>query len=89
MFLKTINVLTLLCLTMLLSSCASQVTTKTAYLYPPQAFLIPCAKTAFTGSTYGDVVEHLIRVTSERDICAGQIDNIREWQNKNQVPIKP
>ncbi|SUT93230.1 Uncharacterised protein [[Actinobacillus] rossii] len=89
MSLKTINALTLLCLTTLLSSCASKVTTKTAYLYPPQAYLTPCTKTAFTGATYGDVVEHLIKVTSERDICASQIDNIREWQNKNQVPIKP
>lgn len=75
---------------MSLSSCASHVTTKTAYIYPPQAYLTECTKTAFKGSTYGDVVEHLIKVTSERDICASQIDNLRDWvKSRNKAEISP
>jgi hypothetical protein len=63
----------------LLSGCANKVTTKTEYIYPPQAFLAPCVKTPFMGSTYGDAVEHLITVIAERDMCASQITNINKW----------
>ena len=66
-------------MTMLLSGCANKVTTKTEYIYPPQAFLVPCVKTPFTGSTYGEAVEHLIVVQGERDMCASQITNINKW----------
>lgn len=66
-------------MTMLLSGCANKVTTKTEYIYPPQAFLTPCVKTPFTGSTYGEAVEHLIVVQGERDMCASQITNINKW----------
>lgn len=63
----------------LLSGCTSKVTTKAEYIYPPQAFLAPCVKTPFTGSTYGEAVEYLITVKSERDMCASQITNINKW----------
>ena len=63
----------------LLSGCTNKVTTKTEYIYPPQAFLVPCTKTKFTGSTYGEAVEHLIIVQGERDMCASQITNINKW----------
>lgn len=36
-------------------------------------------KTPFTGSTYGEAVEHLIIVQGERDMCASQITNINKW----------
>lgn len=65
---------------MLLSGCASrEITTQTAYQYPPQAYLHACPKTPFTGSTYGDAVEYMITVTAELDICAAQIDSINQW----------
>lgn len=63
----------------LLSGCTNKVTTKTEYIYPPQAFLVPCAKTPFMGSTYGEAVEYLITVKAERDMCASQITNINKW----------
>ena len=63
----------------LLSGCTNKVTTKTEYIYPPQAFLTPCVKTPFTGNTYGEAVEHLITVKAERDMCASQITNINKW----------
>lgn len=72
-------VITLASMTMLLSGCTNKVTTKTEYIYPPQAFLVPCVKTPFTGSTYGEAVEHLIIVQGERDMCASQITNINKW----------
>ncbi|RPE96317.1 hypothetical protein EDC49_0707 [Frederiksenia canicola] len=62
---------------MLLSSCTSR--THTQYLFPPQAYTIPCERSSFSGTTYGDAIEHLIKVTSERDLCASQVDGIREW----------
>ncbi|HDL5740090.1 TPA: lytic transglycosylase, partial [Mannheimia haemolytica] len=37
-------------------------------------------RTAFSGKTYGDTVEYLVKVMGERDLCANQIDRIREWQ---------
>lgn len=61
----------------LLSSCTNQPSVQ--YLFPPQTYTIPCAKSQFDGKTYGDAVEHLIKVMSERDLCASQIDGIREW----------
>lgn len=69
----------------LLSGCAKQITTKAEYIYPPQAFLVPCIKTPFTGSTYGDAVEHLITVIAERDMCASQITNINKWINETKT----
>ena len=72
-------------MTMLLSGCTNRVTTKAEYIYPPQAFLTPCVKTPFTGSTYGDAVEHLIIVQGERDMCASQITNINKWINQTKT----
>lgn len=66
-------------LSLLLSACTSKVTTKAEYIYPPQAYTVPCAKTAFTGETYGDVVLQLVKVTAERDKCASQVDNLNKW----------
>ncbi len=78
--------LMLTCLTVLLSSCSSQV--KTQYLFPPQAYTIPCERSDFSGKTYGDAIEHLIKVISERDLCASQIDSIREWQARTKQGFK-
>ena len=69
-------------MTMSLSGCVNKVTNKTEHIYPPQAFLVPCVKTPFTGNTYGEAVEHLITVTAERDMCASQITNINKWINQ-------
>ncbi|MGX2973734.1 Rz1-like lysis system protein LysC [Ursidibacter arcticus] len=60
-----------------MSSCSSR--SNTQYLFPPQAYLIPCERSVFNGKTYGDAIEHLIKVMAERDLCASQIDSIREW----------
>ncbi|WP_307870158.1 Rz1-like lysis system protein LysC [Aggregatibacter actinomycetemcomitans] len=70
-------------LALLLSACTSKITTKAEYIYPPQAYTAPCAKTAFTGETYGDVVLQLVKVTAERDKCAAQVDNINKWISKS------
>ena len=51
--------------------------------------MVQCERTGFNGKTYADAIDYLMVVMKERDICASQIDNIREWRNKNQVPIKP
>ena len=72
-----------LCLGLLLSSCSQRVTIKTEYLAPPQAYLTPCTQTAFKGITYGDAIDYLVVVMSERDLCAAQVDNIREYVEKN------
>ncbi|WP_428982207.1 Rz1-like lysis system protein LysC [Mannheimia haemolytica] len=63
-----------------LSGCTSKTITSTEYLYPPAAYLVPCERTEFSGKTYGDTVEYLVKVMGERDLCANQIDRIREWQ---------
>lgn len=69
-----------------LSGCTTK--EKIEYLYPPQAYLTPCERTAFSGTTYGDAIEHLIKVISERDLCASQIDSIREWQAQTKAGFK-
>lgn len=73
------RVLVCLCLVLLLSSCSQRVTIKTEYLVPPQAYLTPCTQAAFTGETYGDAIDYLVVVMSERDLCAKQVDGIRKW----------
>ncbi|WP_455012010.1 Rz1-like lysis system protein LysC [Haemophilus parahaemolyticus] len=76
------RVLVCLCLVLLLSSCSQRVTIKTEYLAPPQAYLTPCTQTAFTGETYGDAIDYLVVVMSERDLCAKQVEQIRIWATK-------
>ena len=72
------RVLVCLCLVLLLSSCSSP-RIKTVYLTPPQAYLTPCPQTMFTGETYGDAIDYLVVVMSERDLCAKQLDSVRNW----------
>ena len=72
------RVLVCLCLVLLLSSCSSP-RIKTVYLTPPQAYLTPCPQTMFTGETYGDAIDYLVVVMSERDLCAKQVDSVRNW----------
>lgn len=71
-----------------LSGCTSAITTKVEYIYPPAAYLVPCGRTEFSGKTYGEAVEHLIKVMGERDQCAGQIDRLREWQAQTKAGFK-
>lgn len=67
-------------ISVLLSGCSSPpITTKTQYMYPPQAYLSPCQVSTFTGKTYGEAILHLITVTAERDVCASQIRHINQW----------
>ncbi|AGQ37511.1 TPA: hypothetical protein PXF07_001321 [Mannheimia haemolytica] len=71
-----------------LSGCTSKTIVSTEYLYPPAAYLVPCERTAFSGKTYGDTVDYLIKVMGERDLCASQIDRIREWQAQTKQGFK-
>lgn len=73
-------------LSIVLSGCSTQ--KRIEYLSPPQAYTIPCERTVFIGTTYGDAVEHLITVISERDLCAKQVDSIREWQSRVKAGFK-
>ncbi len=77
-----------LCLVLLLSSCSQRVTIKTEYLAPPQAYLTACTQTAFTGETYGDAIDYLVVVMSERDLCVAQVDNIRKWVEISRSNLK-
>lgn len=52
------------------------------YLSPPQAYLVPCEKSVFSGGTYGDAVDFLLVVIAERDLCASQVEKMREWQSQ-------
>lgn len=60
----------------------------TEYIFPPAAYLVPCERTEFSGNTYGETVEYLIRVMGERDLYAGQIDRLREWQAQTKAGFK-
>lgn len=71
-----------------LSGCTKAIATKAEYVYPPAAYLVPCERTEFSGNTYGDAVEYLVKVIGERDLCASQIDRIREWQDKTKAGFK-
>lgn len=33
----------------------------------------------FTGETYGDAIDYLVVVMSERDLCASQLKQVSEW----------
>ena len=71
-----------------LSGCTSRTATSTEYLLPPAAYLVPCERSEFSGKTYGEAVEYLIKVMGERDLCAGQVDSIREWQARTKQGFK-
>ncbi|QLB22604.1 Rz1-like lysis system protein LysC [Phocoenobacter skyensis] len=69
---------------MLLSSCSRSVVTKVEKVRVPIAYLVECKQTVFNGKTYGDVIRFLITVIEERDICAKQINLIKEWQGESE-----
>lgn len=72
-----------------LSGCTGKAAiVKTEYIFPPAAYLVPCERTEFSGNTYGETVEYLIKVMGERDLCAGQIDRLREWQAQTKAGFK-
>lgn len=73
---------------MALSGCTNKTITSTEYLYPPQAYLVACERSEFSGTTYGDAIEYLIKVMGERDLCASQINSIREWQAQTKAGFK-
>ena len=74
-----------LCLGLLLRSCSQRVTIKTEYLAPPQAYLTPCPRTPFTGETYGEAIDYLVVVMSERELCAKQVDSLRNWVDSSKA----
>lgn len=49
-------------------------------MYPPAAYLVQCERSEFSGKTYTDAIDYLMIVIKERDLCASQIDGIREWK---------
>ena len=61
--------------------------TKTSYIYPPAAYLVQCERTGFNGKTYADAIDYLMVLMKERDICASQIDGIRDWQMKTKTEL--
>lgn len=66
-----------------LSGCTNnQVIRRAEYIFPPAAYLVPCERTEFTGNTYSETVEYLIKVMGERDLCAAQIERLREWRKQ-------
>ncbi|WP_425248750.1 Rz1-like lysis system protein LysC [Chelonobacter oris] len=81
------NVLPLLCLTVLLSGCSSQPVVKTEYLFPPSIYLVPCERTPFTGTTYGDAIQYLRKVQYERDVCASKVEGVISWEKKYRMPL--
>lgn len=72
----------------LLSSCGSQKFREIPPLAPPSAYLTPCPQSTFEGETFGEAVDFLIKVMEERDLCASQINAIREWQTQMQSERK-
>ncbi len=81
--------LTLVCLTLLLTGCTKQVITKLIPQYPPQAYLTKCERSSFNGETYGDILNFLVIVIQERDICAKQIDGVNEWKDNVIISSNP
>lgn len=71
-----------------LSGCTRAVVTKTNYVYPPAAYLVQCERTGFNGKSYADAIDYLMVVIKERDVCASQINSIRDWQSKVKVGHK-
>lgn len=75
-------------LSTVLSGCTQKVVTKTNYMYPPAAYLAQCERTGFSGKTYADAIDYLMVVIKERDVCANQINSIRDWQARTKAGFK-
>lgn len=57
-------------------------------MYPPAAYLVQCERTGFSGNTYADAIDYLMIVIKERDLCASQINSIKEWQAQTKAGFK-
>ncbi|OQS59477.1 hypothetical protein ASU4_02940 [Actinobacillus suis] len=71
-----------------LSGCTQSVVTKTNYIYPPAAYLVQCERSEFSGKTYADAIDYLMIVIKERDLCASQVNSIRDWQAQTKAGFK-
>ena len=75
-------------LSTVLSGCTQKVVKKANYVYPPAAYLVQCERTGFNGKTYADAIDYLMVVIKERDVCANQINSIKEWQAQVKAGFK-
>lgn len=71
-------------LTLLLTACSEkpQVVYKTVYIFPPEAYLVPCDKPTLEGKTWADIGRLAIKRGTSLDACAGRVDGIIEWRDK-------
>ncbi|MDG4948414.1 Rz1-like lysis system protein LysC [Actinobacillus equuli] len=57
-------------------------------MYPPAAYLVRCERSEFSGKTYADAIDYLMIVIKERDLCASQVNSIRDWQAQTKAGFK-
>lgn len=53
--------------------------TEVQRLKPPAVLLLDCPTVAFTGQTYGDLVQHAISLKEAIDLCNQDKAALRKW----------
>ena len=81
-----INVLFSACLTLALTSCASNSVPRPAascpVLLPPESALTECEVPEFVGTTWGDSGLYALALKRELRICKGRLDEVILWAHK-------
>ncbi|XGJ93508.1 Rz1-like lysis system protein LysC [Serratia marcescens] len=83
MHLKIANVVIVLCLPLLLSSCSiTPPVPQQIVLYPPESVFTPCDQPSLQGNTWGDTVSYSLALQTALHICAGQVDTLNDWRSR-------
>ncbi|WP_308370296.1 Rz1-like lysis system protein LysC [Serratia marcescens] len=81
MHLKAMNVVIVLCLPLLLSSCSrTPPVPQQIVLFPPESVFTSCDQPSLQGNTWGDAVSYTLTLQTALSICAGQVATLNQWR---------
>ncbi|WP_261127045.1 Rz1-like lysis system protein LysC [Serratia marcescens] len=81
MHLKATNVVIVLCLPLLLSSCSrTPPAPQPIALSPPESVFTPCEQPKLQGDTWGDIGSYALALQTALSICAGQVATLNVWR---------
>ncbi|MEX5768854.1 Rz1-like lysis system protein LysC [Serratia nematodiphila] len=81
MQLKAINVVIVLCLLLLLTSCSkTPVPPQQVVLFPPESVFTPCVQPQLHGDTWGDALSYTLTLQTALSVCASQVTTLNQWR---------
>ena len=82
MHLKATNVVIVLCLPLLLTSCSKTLplAPQQVVLLPPESVFTTCEQPSLQGDTWGAAVSYTLALQTALSICAGQVETLNAWR---------